>query len=264
VSGSRRILRLAARVAEARRPKRLGAATRLAPLPPAAPSPAEAATVAPAASGVAGPAPERALPLSGEAARWLTHGEIPTDLVPLAGDPALPVAQPQRPTPAPAGADGAGPGRVLSSVVEGVRDAPAASAAPPARPSTTIEELPGPPRHDGPPLMRLARVPQPQAPQPQAPPDRAQELARASGGAVSDDGAGMSTVTFPAAAAAATPSAPATAPPVRGPGPSEPPAAPRGVADLDLDELYEEFLRRLRRDLLHDRERLGDLLGPLR
>jgi hypothetical protein len=35
-------------------------------------------------------------------------------------------------------------------------------------------------------------------------------------------------------------------------------------ADLDVDEIYDEFLQRLRRDLLHDRERLGDLLGPIR
>ncbi|MGA8355051.1 MAG: hypothetical protein WB698_12885, partial [Solirubrobacteraceae bacterium] len=63
----------------------------------------------------------------------------------------------------------------------------------------------------------------------------------------------------PAGAAAGPPAKQAVSPCDAG---AESGAAQR--SDAELDELYEALLQRLRRDLIHDRERLGDLLGPLR
>jgi hypothetical protein len=45
--------------------------------------------------------------------------------------------------------------------------------------------------------------------------------------------------------------------------PSPPPAAPPGPGGGGIDEIYDQVLERLRRDLLADRERMGDLLGDL-
>ncbi|HSI80974.1 MAG TPA: hypothetical protein VK919_10015, partial [Solirubrobacterales bacterium] len=44
------------------------------------------------------------------------------------------------------------------------------------------------------------------------------------------------------------------------PPPPEPPPPATGP---DIDELYEQFAERLRRELLLERERIGDLLGDL-
>lgn len=198
--------------------------------------------------------PSPSLPLSGEATRWLTRGEVPADLVPLLGDPAFPnrPAAPEEPQQArPPWLDAEleqGPRegspdapQVIARIVEG---APMPSAATPSaapsedrvlpswdhaealQPSASIEELPGAHR-DTPPLLRLAR----------SPAQRSRALEQP-GPAVADVGL-------------------ASAIPIS-------PALRRQLGDLDIEELYEAFLHRLRRDLLHDRERLGDLLGPLR
>jgi hypothetical protein len=293
---AQRIRRLATRVAESRRPKRLDAATRLArdvvaPQPPAD-RPSALPAVTPAVlEGASAPT----LPLSEQATRWLTQGEAPGDLIPLLGDPTLPerrqlTADPsrhQQPAdlskpfgdPANGGPAGAGSRQVLARITEGGSPPSAApgNAAPTERAELGEEDLatqPGasaifegiPGAHQGmPPLMRLARSPQ----QPSA-----QELARVSGGELSDDGIGTSTVTFRAPVAPAGPTAPAARAAGR---PAAPPTPPAGAcdtgqvsdasatkSDIDIDELYEGFLQRLRRDLIHDRERLGDLLGPQR
>jgi hypothetical protein len=121
--------------------------------------------------------------------------------------------------------------------------------------------------------------------------DRALELARQTGAELSSDGPGRSTVTFPAgdslggsiAGAAGGGSATSRsrdaqlAPESANASPAresrdvtcsaETPLASsvrERLGDLDLDAIYDGFLYRLRRDLLHDRERLGDLLGPIR
>ncbi len=285
-----RLARLAARVAEARRPKRLGAVTRLARQPDACePSEQELqsspATSTPVLQWSGDQAPASSLPLSDEASRWLTRGEVPADLVPLLGDPTLPVEPPAPADPPPA--EGASSGPVLARIIEGSPTShsvpgraggQAAPESPTRRPGglSSIEELPGAHR-EGPPMLRLARSPA-QTP----PPDRVlgtdpapalatagsaipvQELARRSGGTLSEDGTGQSTLTFqpPASATAEQP----TETPDAG-LPSQTPLAPalrEQLGDIDIDELYESFLQRLRRDLIHDRERLGDLLGPLR
>jgi hypothetical protein len=345
VSYAERIARLAARVTEARRPKHLHAATRLAQ--PAKTS--ETIVPAPAAMPVWTPTPERrpahppasSLPVSGEAARWLTRGEVPADLIPLLGDPLRPATapgsqQPQSASPDPSRGhpehssrgpqhglqrDGASTGQVVARIVEGAHLPSAASSSRvseeeralepelptawpdpstgqpgirtgPPQPSATVEELPGT-RRESPPLLRLARTPPgpqapaldpipglPAAPAPATPAISAQELARLSGGELRDDGVGQSTVTFapsgsPGGPPAKAPDAglPAKAPDAGPPAKasdaelaSETPSTPAlraQLGDLDLDELYEGFLQRLRRELLHDRERLGDLLGPL-
>jgi hypothetical protein len=290
VSYADRLARLAARVAEARRPKRLGAATRLARQPNAC-EPGEQelqsapATGTPVLQWSGDQAPASSLPLSDEASRWLTRGEVPADLVPLLGDPTLPAEPPVPADPSPA--EGASSGPVLARIIEGSptshsvprgAGAQAAPESPTRRPGglSSIEELPGAHR-DGPPMLRLARSPA-QTP----PPDRVlgtdpapalatagsaipvQELARRSGGTLSEDGTGQSTLTFQ------PPTSTTAEQPAETPDaglPSQTPLAPalrEQLGDIDIDELYESFLQRLRRDLIHDRERLGDLLGPLR
>jgi hypothetical protein len=45
-----------------------------------------------------------------------------------------------------------------------------------------------------------------------------------------------------------------------------PPPAPRGSSGgggSDIEEIYDQVMQRLRRDLLADRERMGDMLGDL-
>ena len=44
---------------------------------------------------------------------------------------------------------------------------------------------------------------------------------------------------------------------------SGPAATPEAAAPLDPDQLYEDFLARLRRDLLHEREQAGILIDDL-
>jgi hypothetical protein len=59
------------------------------------------------------------------------------------------------------------------------------------------------------------------------------------------------------ATAAAQPSASAAAPAAAPTPPPQPPSA------QPIDEIYEQVVGRLRRDLLAERERMGDLLGDL-
>jgi hypothetical protein len=118
-------------------------------------------------------------------------------------------------------------------------------------------------------------------------------LARATGAALSgEDNGGLETIEFGALASRPRPTAALIAPnlitpTVAAPDPLAPastdgdaPAAdttavlaiqsltavadvPHAAASPDVDELYEHLVERLRRDLLHERERMGDLLGDL-
>src|ERR1700733_6053892 len=106
MSYAARIRQLAGRVAESRRHKRLQATMRLArdraPQPAAEETSALPAVTPVATSQQAGPS----LPLSEQAARWLTHGQAPADLVPMLGDPAppsRPASDPQTGSPQVAG-----------------------------------------------------------------------------------------------------------------------------------------------------------------
>ena len=47
------------------------------------------------------------------------------------------------------------------------------------------------------------------------------------------------------------------------PAPAPPPRASAGGAGGDIEEIYDQVMQRLRRDLLADRERMGDMLGDL-
>jgi hypothetical protein len=47
------------------------------------------------------------------------------------------------------------------------------------------------------------------------------------------------------------------------PTPAPPPVAGGEAAARDPDELYEQMIERLRRDLLDERERMGDLVGGI-
>jgi hypothetical protein len=98
----------------------------------------------------------------------------------------------------------------------------------------------------------------------------------------SDDGE-LVTVVFPrpaesAFAPAATlmraPDAEPPAAPSPGPSPGTstvpapttapaPPPPPAGGGSTDIEEIYDQVMQRLRRDLLADRERMGDMLGDL-
>jgi hypothetical protein len=123
-------------------------------------------------------------------------------------------------------------------------------------------------------------------------PTSAARLAEATGARVSyDDSAGTETVTFPRPAGgsfapavalmraagddggpsggeSAAESTAAYAATVQGaaaatrPAP-QPPAGGGGGGGTDIDEIYDQVMQRLRRDLLADRERMGDLLGDL-
>jgi hypothetical protein len=106
-------------------------------------------------------------------------------------------------------------------------------------------------------------------------PDRVRRIAELSGGIYSDDGLAAS-VTFPGAPSSGASTgatlarqvngaAPAPAPVAAGdPAPMTAPDASGGAAsDVDIDALYDKLAARLRRELLQDRERAGDLLGSL-
>jgi hypothetical protein len=123
------------------------------------------------------------------------------------------------------------------------------------------------------------------APRPAGPPvelapprhgKRLRRVAALAGGEYSDDGL-AATITFPQAAAAAAAAAPAgpvlarapvgaapgaEATPALAPAPAPAPPAPR-PEELDLDAVYEHVASRIRRELLHERERIGDLAGDL-
>src|SRR5262249_10504521 len=120
-------------------------------------------------------------------------------------------------------------------------------------------------------------------------PTSAARLAAATGARVSyDDEAEAETVAFPRPAGAsfapavalmraadddsqanagqggdqAAAPAPAAAPQAP-PRPAQQPGGGGGGGGGDIDELYDQVMQRLRRDLLADRERMGDLLGDL-
>jgi pyruvate/2-oxoglutarate dehydrogenase complex dihydrolipoamide acyltransferase (E2) component len=99
---------------------------------------------------------------------------------------------------------------------------------------------------------------------------KAQSIARATAGAIAYEDDGRVSVLFPPPGAVTAPPAamlareddgPAAAP-APAPTPAAAPAAaapaPAG-ATLDRDELYQDFMRRLRRDVLEQREQLGEL-----
>ena len=87
---------------------------------------------------------------------------------------------------------------------------------------------------------------------------------------------GFETVSFPWAGEPSTPApteylmrapddmpAEAAAPPGQASAPPPPVPAQASQAAPDLDEVYEHVVLRLRRELLADRERMGDLVGDL-
>jgi hypothetical protein len=108
-------------------------------------------------------------------------------------------------------------------------------------------------------------------------------IAAATGGTVESDDGELVTVVFPRPAesafapAATLMRAPDTEPPAApSPGPSPgtstvpapttapaPPPPPAGGGSTDIEEIYDQVMQRLRRDLLADRERMGDMLGDL-
>jgi hypothetical protein len=107
-------------------------------------------------------------------------------------------------------------------------------------------------------------------------PTNGARLAAATGAAFSSDPGGFETVVFPQPsgfeAASATisrapvdgnddspPPPPATA---SSPAPADPPPAASSGGG-DIEEIYDQVIERLRRDLLADRERMGDVLGDL-
>jgi hypothetical protein len=109
----------------------------------------------------------------------------------------------------------------------------------------------------------------------------AQLLARATAGAIEYEDDGRVSVLFPPpgsafaapgamiarAESAPAPAPAASAPPVPGAPPAGPADAPQGApgagpgaaAPLDRDDLYADFMRRLRRDVREQREQLGAL-----
>jgi hypothetical protein len=101
---------------------------------------------------------------------------------------------------------------------------------------------------------------------------KAQAIARSTAGAIAYEDDGRVSVLFPPPGAvpaapgpvlaregAETGEAHAPAPaPAAAAAPSAAPA-PAGAAALDRDELYQDFMRRLRRDVLEQREQLGEL-----
>jgi hypothetical protein len=66
----------------------------------------------------------------------------------------------------------------------------------------------------------------------------------------------------PPAASAPAPSAVTTTAPTAATAPA-PPASPGRSGGADIEEIYDQVMQRLRRDLLADRERMGDMLGDL-
>jgi hypothetical protein len=118
----------------------------------------------------------------------------------------------------------------------------------------------------------LARVPAPELAtpptSPTAPPNStARSLARATAGAIAYEDDGRMSVLFPPPGAVAAPLGPVLArdeaeAPTPTPTPAvtarpAPPAAP--PAALDREDLYQDFMRRLRRDVLEQREQIGEL-----
>ena len=109
-------------------------------------------------------------------------------------------------------------------------------------------------------------------------------LAGATGGLVSRAPSELSTVAFappeeflyppelpapallarqPAEASAPAPEATEAPAQAAAPAPHAPAAAAAAGGGLQLDDIYDDVLRRLKRDLLREREQMGDLLGDL-
>jgi hypothetical protein len=143
-------------------------------------------------------------------------------------------------------------------------------AAPPAPPTALMRtSAPAAPAAAPPaaPTPALARTPAP--PAPPAPPDTidAAALARLTGGTLADAGPGQSSVSFlgrstdPQLARASTDAAATTS--LTNPTRATPDAI--GVdgeqRPLLIDEIYDRIVKRLRRELLDDRERRGRLIG---
>jgi hypothetical protein len=97
----------------------------------------------------------------------------------------------------------------------------------------------------------------------------AQALARATAGTIAYEDDGRMSVLFPPPGAVTAPAvpvlarddaeapAPALAPAVT--AEAAPPAAPAAAPALDREDLYQDFMRRLRRDVLEQREQIGEL-----
>jgi hypothetical protein len=152
--------------------------------------------------------------------------------------------------------------------------APAAEDAPAERPVMALRDAPAP--------TALSRAPMPA---PAALGTSGQTLARAIGAEVGYDDAGASEIVFPApggappfvpfstaprsvsreVAEAAPPAMAEASAPARAREPAAAPAPEAAAAapELDKDELYEEFLSRLRRDILHEREQSGLLIDEI-
>jgi hypothetical protein len=116
----------------------------------------------------------------------------------------------------------------------------------------------------------LAPAPAPErAPSPTAPPSStARSLARATAGAIAYEDDGRMSVLFPPPGAVTAPVGPvlardeaeAPAPtPAPMPAVTAGPAPTAAPAALDRDDLYQDFMRRLRRDVLEQREQIGEL-----
>ena len=107
-------------------------------------------------------------------------------------------------------------------------------------------------------------------------------LAAATGAAIFREPSGMETVTFDGASGISSgagglyraltadsddggppPDMASAAPAETASSPPPPPAAAGGGGASNIDEIYEQVVERLRRDLLVERERMGDLLGDL-
>jgi hypothetical protein len=93
----------------------------------------------------------------------------------------------------------------------------------------------------------------------------AHQLARATDGTIAYEDDGRMSVLFPAPGAVAAPAGPVLAREVDAPTPAPavtaapaPPAAGAAPA-LDVEDLYQDFMRRLRRDVLEQREQIGEL-----
>jgi hypothetical protein len=100
-------------------------------------------------------------------------------------------------------------------------------------------------------------------------------LAAATGAAFSSDPDGFETVVFPHPSGFEAASGMISRAPVDGnddsppppatassPAPADPPPAASSGGG-DIEEIYDQVIERLRRDLLADRERMGDVLGDL-
>jgi hypothetical protein len=112
-------------------------------------------------------------------------------------------------------------------------------------------------------------------------PTNGHSLASATGAVIEREASGTTTVTFPQDELAPAPEAPelfSSAAPeeptlarAASPGPAPPlPSTPttgaeppRHAPSVDYDEIYAQVVERLRRELLREREQIGDLLGDV-